>query len=427
MLVLNQRALTMGDPDVSVLLPVHNALPWLADAVCCVLAQRGVQVELLAVDDRSTDGSLQWLRACEQAVQTQQPGAPLCTDYDTCVEEALAGRLPWLAESCKHLSPEEVAARTAPGNTLRVLTVSPSGCSGQGLALNDALGVARGSFIAEHEADDLRPPDTFARLVQALEQNADWDGVTSRVALCGWEREGMQRFADWQNSVLSPDDVERSRFLEIPAMRAAGLYRREALARLGNRPYRDLWPGEGGVVVDLAVSDTTAASATASTSSAAGPLPGWWPVDSDFFGRWFSQGLRLGKLPEVLYCWRQYPSQSTRTHSRCSLARLRACKVHFLAQPRGPAAAAAVEGAAHVELWACGETATAWERDLREAGIRVRLLLWRPGEPAPPAAGEPASGCCVARLWAFGMERARRRVRGAAPGGWVEGYDWFVA
>ena len=413
---------------LSVLLPCRNALPWLADAVGSVLAQRGVgSVELIAVDNGSADGSLAWLEACACALAARAADAlPAPADYyDDVVAQAAAGRVPWEASACRLLSPEQVAALAAPGARLRVLSVASRGCSGQGLALNTAFAAARGELIGEMEADDLRPPGALARLRDALLEHPDWDGATSRVALAGWpEAQGMQRWIDWQNTVGEggPAELAHARFLEIPAQRAAGLYRRSALARLGERPYRDVWLAEDRVtLVDLAQP----------ADAAAQPLPGWWPVDSDFFGRWFASGLRLGKVASHGYVWRQYPEQSTRTHSRCSQERLRSCKAYFLAQPGGPAELAAVPGgAAHVELWACGQTSTLWLDALRQVGVRARLVSWRPGEPAPAAqspAGEEAARC-VSRLWAFGMERARERVRRTAPGGFREGQrDWFIA
>jgi len=411
--------------EVSVLLPVHNALPWLADAVGCVLAQRDVRLELIAVDDRSTDGSREWLLACAAALEQRRAAPAQCSSepccYDTVVEEALAGRVPWQAEACVPRSPAEVAALACPTCSLRVLSVSPAGCSGQGLALNTALSVACGLLVGEHEADDLRPPHAFALMRDALAKHPHWDGVTSRVVLGGSQQEGMQRWVDWQNTVGvgGPAEMAFSRFIEIPAMRAAGLYRRRALASLGARPYRDLWPSSpGGAVVDLAAPEGCEGA----------QQPGWWPVDSDFFGAWFDGGLTLGKLPAALYVWRQYPQQSTRTHSRCALERLRACKAHFLVQPAGgpAAAAAAMGGTAHLELWACGSTLDDWTRDLRAAGARVCPVRWRPGDPAPLL--PPQQGCCAVRLWAFGMEKARQRVRASAPGGFEEGgRDWFIA
>ena len=52
---------TMEPAEVSILLPVYNAMPWLPLAVLSCLKQEGVSVELLAVDDGCTDGSAQFL------------------------------------------------------------------------------------------------------------------------------------------------------------------------------------------------------------------------------------------------------------------------------------------------------------------------------------------------------------------------------
>jgi hypothetical protein len=420
-------------------------MPFLPDAVGSVIAQRGVALELLAVDDCSVDGSREWLEACALALQQRRAqqeapaaagdeAAPLplgASAYDTVVEDALAGRLPWQADTCIAATPEEVAARASPGVTLRVLCVrSAHGLSGQGLALNTALAHARAPLVGEMEADDLRPPHAFAALRDALAANPSWHGATSRIALGGWERPGMARWAAWQNACgdLGPHQLAACRFVEIPALRAAGLYRRTALARL---PYRDMWQLPCGTLVDAAALPHAGADVALQAAAAPQlPLPGWWPVDSDFFGRWFAAGLTLGKLPDALYVWRQYPTQSTRTHARCSLERLRACKVHFLACAGGPAARAAVAGGeARVQLWGSGASLDAWHADLRAAGVRVQLLRWRPGEPVPPEGAWPGAdaACVVARLWAFGMEKARRRVRGSASGGFDEGgRDWFI-
>lgn len=414
---------------ISVLLPCRNALPWLADAVGSVLAQRDVSLELIVVDNGSSDGSLAWLEACARALAARGDDAlPAPADYyDDVIAQAAAGSVPWEAAACRLLSPEQVAALAAPTARLRVLSVVPRGASGQGLALNTAFAVARGELIGEMEADDLRPPAAFAQLRDALRAHPDWDGATSRIALAGWpEAVGMRRWMAWQNRVGEggPHQLAHSRYIEIPAQRAAGLYRRSALARLGEQPYRDVWLAEDGVsLVDLAQPADQAAAA---------PLPGWWPVDSDFFGRWFAEGLRLGKVASQLYVWRQYPTQSTRTHSRCSQERLRSSKAYFLAQQGGPAErAAAPGGTAYVELWACGQTSTLWLDALQQVGVRVRLVTWRPGEPAPRVqarVGEAAGAHCDARLWAFGMESARQKVRKTAPGGFAEGeHDWFIA
>lgn len=45
--------------QVSVIMPVFNGLPYLSEAISSVLRQQGCELELLIIDDGSTDGSLQ--------------------------------------------------------------------------------------------------------------------------------------------------------------------------------------------------------------------------------------------------------------------------------------------------------------------------------------------------------------------------------
>ncbi|MGF6822447.1 glycosyltransferase involved in cell wall biosynthesis [Microbacterium sp. ZKA21] len=47
----------VDSPDVSVVIPVYNSEAWLEDCLSSVLAQTGVTLELICVDDGSTDGS----------------------------------------------------------------------------------------------------------------------------------------------------------------------------------------------------------------------------------------------------------------------------------------------------------------------------------------------------------------------------------
>ncbi|HVZ82765.1 MAG TPA: glycosyltransferase family 2 protein, partial [Terracidiphilus sp.] len=50
-------------PRVTVVMAVYNAAPFLREAVASVLAQTYPDFELIAVDDRSTDGSLEILES----------------------------------------------------------------------------------------------------------------------------------------------------------------------------------------------------------------------------------------------------------------------------------------------------------------------------------------------------------------------------
>ena len=420
---------TASTPCISVLMPCRNAMPWLPDCVASILAQEGLEsdggLELIVVDDSSTDGSREWLRGLAVALAEADAGAstsdarPQPADARSDergaphrrrassppverVEEAesasMEGSIPfppdrletWEKEKFAPLRVAEVARRRAPGNALRGLAVEAFGPSGQGLALNLAYRHARAPLIGEMESDDLRPPRCFFELKRALEANKEWDGTTSCVRLIGWDRPGMKRWIEWQNAQMSPAEMANGRFLEIPALRGSGLFRRSAMERVAAedddderrrgreegdgenakrgddeketppgpaRPYRDLWLVDGRVRDCAHEADPDYARGSRKTRRPAG----WWPVDADFWQRWFAKGLVAGKVAPALYFWRQYPAQSTRTHERCSLERLRKCKAHFLVAKGGPARGAAVQ------IRGTRETLAAWTRDLREA------------------------------------------------------------
>ncbi len=50
-----------GAPDVSVVIPTYDRLPLLREAVASVLAQTHADLELIVVDDGSSDGTAEWL------------------------------------------------------------------------------------------------------------------------------------------------------------------------------------------------------------------------------------------------------------------------------------------------------------------------------------------------------------------------------
>ncbi len=59
----------MPGPDVTVVIPVHNGEDFVGDAIRSVLAQDGVTVQLLVVDDASTDGTSEIVRTFGDDVQ----------------------------------------------------------------------------------------------------------------------------------------------------------------------------------------------------------------------------------------------------------------------------------------------------------------------------------------------------------------------
>jgi glycosyltransferase involved in cell wall biosynthesis len=310
---------------MSVLLPVRDAGRFLRRALDDVLAQRDVRLEMLAVDDGSTDASGTHLR--------------------------------------------RRATRDA---RVRVLE---GGGRGPSAALQLALHEARAPLVTHMEADDRCPPDRLRRLRDALARHPDWDAVVSRVGLIGARSPGMRRYVAWQNGLCVPEAMSRARFIEIPALHQAGLYRRKRLEAVGG--YR---------------SDPR------------------WPVDIDFWMRWFADGARVGKLARVLYRWRQHPRQSTRTSPLHRLETLRACKAWYFA--RGPGSGKAID------VYSVGRTLAGWCDALRAAGaVDVHPIEWRALGPLPRARAH------ALRLFAYGTIGVRRRI--AAVLGESE-QDWFA-
>ena len=103
-------------PLVSILIPCHNAAQWVAATLESTLAQTHSQIEIILVDDGSTDDSL-------------------------------------------------AIARTFASRGVRVVAQTNSGASA---ARNHALRLARGDFIQFLDADDLLAPDKIARQLALL-------------------------------------------------------------------------------------------------------------------------------------------------------------------------------------------------------------------------------------------------------------------
>lgn len=368
-----------GQFDVSVLLPVHNALPHLTSCLLCLFAQEKVRLEIVIVDDSSTDGSFERIGACKRAYEKLEEGEggewKLTEDEKEEEEEDVedgdfyANRVEIkMREEFAQLEEEErgnddmyerIVRKYCKGKRhkiiLRKLERSKEVRSGQGLALNLAYSLSTCEYVAEMEADDMRPQRCFYELLNALKSREDLDATFSQISLIGdlpssnapqegWI--GMERFRRWQNSLTcGTTEMAPGRYIEIPAMRASGCYRRSFLEKKMNlnkegeggiRIYDDLWR-IGDEVVDFAVSEEQR------TCSSLKRNPNhWWPVDVSFLHRAFNSGMRCHKVERPMYWWRQYAKQSTKVHDRCSLERLRAAKVHYMLKEDGPLGFAAL-------------------------------------------------------------------------------------
>jgi glycosyltransferase involved in cell wall biosynthesis len=193
-----ERGATTGDaPLVSVLMPFRDASATVEQAASSILDQRGVTLELVAVDDGSRDDGPARMRA--------------------------------------------VAARDA-----RVVLVAGEGRGIVG-ALARGLAVARGAVIARMDADDVALPGRLARQASALADDARLGVVATQVETLGPCGEGMRRYVAWQNGVVTASDHARELFVESPVCHPSVALPRAALDAVGgwrDAPWAedyDLW------------------------------------------------------------------------------------------------------------------------------------------------------------------------------------------
>lgn len=183
-------------PVVSVLLPYRDAGETVEEAIGSVLAERGVDLEVIAIDDGSRDAG-----------------------------------------------PEKVARISrSEGAGGRVVMVQGEG-RGIAAALTRGLEVARGAFIARMDADDISLPMRIERSLEMLTSDDRLGVVGTQVDAFPEEAvgEGMRRYVAWQNALVTPEDHAREIFIESPLCHPSVTIRRRALDEAGG--FRDgPWP-----------------------------------------------------------------------------------------------------------------------------------------------------------------------------------------
>ena len=165
-------------PVITVLMPVYNAERWLAEAVHSILDQSFTDLELLAVDDGSTDGSAGILRSI-----------------------------------------------TDP--RLRIVTLSRNG--GLIAALNTGLEHARGIFLARMDADDIMLPTRLTRLHALLMSNT---ALTAAATTFDHINDAGDVTGYWATDRATPDERSVARMLPRSNCIASVMIRMDAIQAL---------------------------------------------------------------------------------------------------------------------------------------------------------------------------------------------------
>jgi glycosyltransferase involved in cell wall biosynthesis len=172
-------------PSISVLMPCYNAVETLDEALESLSRQTFSDFEIVAVDDGSTDGTLQLLEA-------------------------------WAVRESR----------------LRLFS-RPHG--GLVSALNAGLEACSAPFVARMDGDDRSHPERLALQVAYLQTHPQVGVVSCRVKgfPAGQVRQGFKVYIEWLNSLLSNEDIRREMFVESPLPHPSVVFRREVVIDAG--------------------------------------------------------------------------------------------------------------------------------------------------------------------------------------------------
>ena len=330
----------MSDPRVSIVLPVFNAEETIAEALESCLQQSMKSFEVVVVLDGCTDRS-----------------------------------------------GEIVGSYGDP--RIRVIEKEHQGVR---QASEEAMAASRAPIIARMDADDISHPDRLAWQYDFLASSPDFSAVSGWVHLLDPQGEGMQRYVDWVNGLLTAEDVARERFVECPVIQPSLMVRRCAFEAVDG--YRKVE----------------------------------WAEDHDLFLRMMRSGMRIGKVEETVLSWRDSQGRLTRNHPAYAEEQVWRMKAHHLSLDPGVSKRG-------VAICGAGPIGKRLARMLKQEGVQVRGFF----EVNPRRVGEKIAGIPVAgpeefgKCWrssvllsAVGVEGGRDRVRELAGGeGYAEGVDFW--
>ena len=164
---------------ISVIMPVHNAGVYLKDAVASILNQDDVHLELIVVDDHSSDGAIK--------------------------------NLP------KTLSQNN-----------RIKFVS-SAHRGVVAAMAKGYSQAKGAYIARMDADDISLPHRLSTQINYLKNNPEIGIAGGKIKIISESNieKGFSLYEQWLNKLCSSEEIERELFIESPIPNPTAFFRRD--------------------------------------------------------------------------------------------------------------------------------------------------------------------------------------------------------
>ena len=261
-------------------------------------------------------------------------------------------------------------------------------------ALNNGIAQAKAELIARMDADDESFPRRLEQQRAFLECHSDIGLVSCLVALSdgGVDNRGYRLYTEWLNTLVTPEQIMLNRFIESPLAHPSVMFRRGVEREHGG--YRE----------------------------------GDFPEDYELWLRWLAAGVRMAKVPSLLYHWQDSPTRLSRVDRRYRPEAFYRCKARYIA--------------AHLRnrvnrpllVWGAGRTTRRRARMLTDYGVRVQGYVdidpRKMGRDTPegrvraPAELPPPGEVFV--LAYVGSRGAREKIRDELTGKrYVEGRDFF--
>ncbi|MCD4811620.1 glycosyltransferase [bacterium] len=177
-------------PLVSIVIPVHNGEKFLREAIESCLNQDHPTLEIVVVDDKSTDSTLEILR-----------------EYESKDER------------------------------IRVLSVEKQ--NGLGNVINIGIRASKGKYIARMDADDIMYPSRISKQVEYLENNPRCVAVGGQIDII----DGEGKITGKREYAIEDRDIKKNMFLFQPFAHPAVMLRRDAVESVGLYP-EDMWKVE---------------------------------------------------------------------------------------------------------------------------------------------------------------------------------------
>lgn len=177
-------------PLVSIVIPVHNGQKYIREALDSCLEQDYPNIEIVVVDDKSTDDTLNILREYESK-----------------------------------------------DSKVNVIPVEKQ--DGLGNVLNIGIRASKGPYIARMDADDVMCPSRISKQVEYLQGNPECVAVGGQIDIIDGEGEVV----DHREYALDDRDIKKNMFLFQPFAHPAVTLRKFALEEVGLYP-ENMWKVE---------------------------------------------------------------------------------------------------------------------------------------------------------------------------------------